>query len=79
MDCDCSNAICSVSIRVNEPTECAFTHELGDTMTTDEYEKLPAVDRRRFMECPECREILSLEELLLHLVCKHSGFRLRKV
>jgi uncharacterized C2H2 Zn-finger protein len=45
-------------------------------MTADEYEKLPAVDREGFMECPRCREILSLEELLLHLAYKHSGFRL---
>jgi hypothetical protein len=45
-------------------------------MTADEYEKLPAVERKRFMECPECREILSLEEVLLHLAYKHSGFRL---
>jgi hypothetical protein len=33
-------------------------------------EKLPAVDRE---ECPKCKEILSLEELLLHLAYKHSG------
>ena len=39
-------------------------------MTTDEYEKLSAVDRERFMECPDCGEILSLEELLLHLAHK---------
>jgi hypothetical protein len=44
-------------------------------MTTDEDEKLPVVDRGHFMECPKCREILSLEELLLHLAYKHSGFR----
>jgi hypothetical protein len=44
-------------------------------MTTDEYEKLPVVDREHFMECPKCREILSLEELLLHLAYKHSGFQ----
>jgi len=44
-------------------------------MTMDEYEKLPVVDRKRFMECPKCKEILRLEELLLHLACKHSGFR----
>jgi hypothetical protein len=61
---------------VNQATDCAFTHESGDTMTTDEYEKLPAVDRKHLMECPECREILSLEELLLHLAYKHSSFRL---
>jgi hypothetical protein len=42
-------------------------------MTTDEYEELPALDRKRFMECPRCGEILSLEELLLHLAYKHSG------
>jgi hypothetical protein len=41
-------------------------------MTVDEYEKLPATDRERFMECSECGEILSLEELLLHLAYKHS-------
>ena len=44
-------------------------------MTANEYEKLAAVERERFMECPECREILSLEEVLLHLAYKHSGFR----
>ena len=44
-------------------------------MTTNEYEKLPVVDRKHFMKCPKCREILSLEELLLHLAYKHSGFR----
>jgi len=44
-------------------------------MTMDEYEKLPVVDRKRFMECPKCREILSFEELLLHLAYKHSGLR----
>src|SRR5262249_23037204 len=49
--------------RANEATDCAFTHESGDTMTTDEYEKLRVVDRKRFTECPKCREILSLEEL----------------
>jgi len=43
------------------------------TMTADECEKLPAVDRERFMECPQCGEILSLEELLLHLAYKHSA------
>jgi hypothetical protein len=41
------------------------------TMTSDEYEKLQTVDRERFMECPQCGEILSLEELLLHLAYKH--------
>lgn len=41
-------------------------------MTVDEYEKSPIADRERFMECPECGEILSLEELLLHLAYKHS-------
>ena len=39
-------------------------------MTTNEYENLPAVERERFMECPDCREILSLEEVLLHLAYK---------
>jgi len=43
------------------------------TMTADEYEKLPAVDRGCFMECPQCGEILSLEELLLHLAYKDAG------
>ena len=43
------------------------------TMTADEYEKLPTVDRGRLMECPQCGEILSLEELLLHLAYKHAG------
>jgi hypothetical protein len=42
-------------------------------MTADEYKKLPAADRKRFMECSQCGKILSLEELLLHLVYKHSG------
>jgi hypothetical protein len=65
-----------MGIFVNEATDCAFTHEPEDTMTTNEYQKLPAVDRERFMECPECREILSLEELLLHLAYKHFGFQL---
>lgn len=41
-------------------------------MTAQEYEKLAAADRERFMECPECGEILTLEELLLHLAYKHS-------
>ena len=41
-------------------------------MTVDEYKKLPAPDRERFMECSQCGEILSLEELLLHLAYKHS-------
>jgi hypothetical protein len=45
-------------------------------MTTVEYKKLPAIDRKHLMECPECREILNLEELLLHLAYKHAGFRL---
>ena len=44
-------------------------------MTADEYEKLPAMDRGRFMECPQCGEILSLEELLLHLAYKHAGLK----
>src|SRR5262249_51482551 len=55
-----------------------FHPRIRGTMTTDAYEKLPAVDRKRFMECPECREILCLEELLLHLAYKHSGFQLGK-
>jgi hypothetical protein len=42
-------------------------------MTANEYEKLPAADQGRFMECPQCGEILSLEELLLHLAYKHAG------
>jgi hypothetical protein len=42
-------------------------------MTVDEYEKLPTVNRERFMECPQCGELLSLEELLLHLAYKHAG------
>jgi len=58
-----------------EATDCAFTHESGDTMTMDEYERLPVADRKSFMECPKCREILRLEELLLHLAYKHAGFR----
>jgi hypothetical protein len=33
-------------------------------MTMDEYEKLPVVDRKRFMECPKCREILRLEAVI---------------
>jgi|SRR6516162_1959136 hypothetical protein len=44
------------------------------TQTTNPPEgKLSAVDRERFMECPKCGEILSLEELLLHLAYKHSS------
>jgi hypothetical protein len=43
-------------------------------MTADEYERLSATDRERFMECPECGKILSLEEILLHLAYKHSRF-----
>jgi hypothetical protein len=62
-----------MGVSVNEATNCGFTHESGDTMTTDEYQKLPAADRERFMECPKCREILGLEDLLLHLAYKHSG------
>jgi hypothetical protein len=46
-------------------------------MTTGEYEKLPAPNRERFMECPKCGEVLSLEELLLHLAYKHCGFEKR--
>jgi hypothetical protein len=65
-----------IRCRFNEATDCAFPPESGNTMTADEYGKLPAVERERFMECPECREILSLEEVLLHLAYKHSGFRL---
>jgi hypothetical protein len=72
-DAECRCFAHAGSISVNEATGCAFTHESWDTMTADEYEKLPAVDRRGFMECPECGEILSLEELLLHLAHKHSG------
>ena len=64
-----------IGSRANEATDCAFTHESGDTMTTDEYENLPVADRNHFMECPKCKDILSLEELLLHLAYKHSGFR----
>ena len=40
-------------------------------MTADEYEKLPASDRKRLMECPHCGKILSLEEVLLHVA--HDG------
>ena len=39
-------------------------------MTTAEYEKVQTLDRERFMECPKCGEVLSLEELLLHLACE---------
>jgi uncharacterized C2H2 Zn-finger protein len=39
-------------------------------MTSDEYEKLPAADRERFMQCPHCGEMLSLEEVLLHVANK---------
>jgi len=39
-------------------------------MTADEYKKLPAADRGRFMQCPECGEILSLEEVLFHVAYK---------
>jgi len=42
-------------------------------MTADEYQKLSAVDRKRFMECPECGKILSLEEVLLHLAYQLFG------
>ena len=42
-------------------------------MTTTQYEKLQTVDRKRFMECPKCGEVLSLEELLLHIAYKHCG------
>ena len=54
----------------NEATDCARTHESGDTMTADKHEKVQAAERERFMECPQCGEILSLEELLLHLAHK---------
>jgi len=39
-------------------------------MTANEYEKVPAAERERFMECPRCGEILILEELLLRLAHK---------
>jgi hypothetical protein len=68
-ECHCSKL---VDGRANEATDCAFTHESGNTMTADEYEKLPAADRERFKECPQCGAILNLEELLLHLAYKHS-------
>ncbi|PYL29036.1 MAG: hypothetical protein DMF39_07770 [Verrucomicrobia bacterium] len=42
-------------------------------MTTAEYEKVQTLDRERFVECPKCGEVLSLEELLLHLAYKHCG------
>ena len=51
-------------------------------MTADEYEKLPAADRLRFMQCPQCGEILSLEEVLFHVAYKqgrHSVSGMRKV
>lgn len=63
-----------MGVSVKEATECAFASESGKkTMTKDENEKLAAVDRERFMECPQCGQILSLEELLLHLAYKHAG------
>jgi hypothetical protein len=63
-----------MGISINEATDSAFTSESGEkTMTADEDEKLAAVDRERFMECPQCGQILSLEELLLHLAYKHAG------
>ena len=42
-------------------------------MTTAEYEKVQTLDRERFVECPKCGEVLSLEELLLQLAYKHCG------
>jgi hypothetical protein len=50
-------------------------------MTADEYEKLPAADRARFVQCPQCGEILSLEEVLFHVAYKqrrHSAFGMQK-
>ena len=46
-------------------------------MTADEYEKLPAADRVRFMQCPQCGEILSLEEVLFHVAYKRDGIPYR--
>ena len=42
-------------------------------MTTEE--KVPVLDQEGLMECPECGEMLSLEEILLHLACKRLGVR----
>jgi len=36
-------------------------------MTSDEYEKLPAADREHIMQCPHCGEMISLEEVFLHV------------
>jgi len=58
--------------RANEATDCAFTHESGDTKTADEYEKLPAADRERFWGMPSVRRDLKLGRTPLHFAYKHS-------
>jgi len=40
------------------------------TMTSEEYEKLPATDQEHFMLCPDCRELFDLrsdEDVVFHL------------
>jgi hypothetical protein len=42
----------------------------GNTMTSKEYEKLPAADQERFMLCPDCREMFDLrsdDDVIFHL------------
>jgi hypothetical protein len=51
-------------------------------MTLDEYEKLPAVEQKFFMQCPDCRELLDLRNLedtvrhLAHHNPKRLAFRI---
>ena len=42
----------------------------GNTMTSKEYEKLPAADQEHFMLCPDCREMFDLrsdDDVISHL------------
>jgi predicted HD phosphohydrolase len=66
-----------------EGADCVFRNESKMTMTADEYEKLPAAERKHFRRCPDCRGAFDLrrfDDVVLHLARhnpKQSVFRIR--
>lgn len=68
----------TLSVGASTPTvACQRTDRLpfgprinGKTVTSDEYEKLPAAEQEHFMCCPDCREMFdfrSEEDVVFHL------------
>jgi len=47
-----------------------FRVRIKETMTLEEYQKLPGTEQEHFMRCPDCRQMFDLrsdEDVVFHL------------